>query len=266
MTDLMTWFGFKRFPFDKEIKTKNILQTDPIKECLARLDYIKRRGGIMLLTGDPGIGKTFAMRYFVENLNDNIYRYIYTALSTVNRIDLLRHISAMLGLPNRTAKSGLYTQIQQEILSSKEQHGRTLFIIIDEAHLLKPGPLQELRLLTNFKMDSCDPFVLILAGQSDLRRTMEFSIMEPLAQRLAMRFHIAPLQLHEVEGYLIHHIQLAGCSEMLFSKSTISAIHEMSFGIPRKIGNIAVQGLTYAMFDQKRSVSPEMILKIGNND
>jgi len=37
------------------------MDTEPLKECLARLEYIKRRGGILLLTGDPGIGKTLAL-------------------------------------------------------------------------------------------------------------------------------------------------------------------------------------------------------------
>jgi hypothetical protein len=54
MKDLLGWFGLKHFPFDKNIKPKNVLDTEPLKECSARLDYIKRRGGIMLLTGDPG--------------------------------------------------------------------------------------------------------------------------------------------------------------------------------------------------------------------
>ncbi len=62
MKDLLAWFGLKAFPFDKHIKTQEVLETEPFKECAARLDYIKRRGGILLLTGDPGVGKTLALR------------------------------------------------------------------------------------------------------------------------------------------------------------------------------------------------------------
>ncbi len=60
-----------------------------------------------------------------------------------------------MGLENRFSKSGNYQQIQKELLDCKEQRGRTVVLVIDEAHLLKPGPVEEIRLLTNFKMDSC---------------------------------------------------------------------------------------------------------------
>ncbi|MFQ5917831.1 MAG: AAA family ATPase, partial [Candidatus Binatia bacterium] len=62
MKELLAWFGLKRFPFDKNIKVQDALDTEPLKESLARLEYIKRRGGILLLTGDPGVGKTLALR------------------------------------------------------------------------------------------------------------------------------------------------------------------------------------------------------------
>ena len=45
MKDLLAWYGLKRFPFDKNIKSAQAMDTEPLKECLARLDYIKRRGG-----------------------------------------------------------------------------------------------------------------------------------------------------------------------------------------------------------------------------
>ena len=173
MNDILSWYGLKRFPFDKHLKTKHLMDSGPLKECTARLDYIKRRGGIMLLTGDPGVGKTVALRRFVEGLNDNLFRAVYTPLSTLNRFDLLRHINAKLGLPSRASKSAIYSQIQRELLDSREQRGRTVVILLDEAQLLKIGSLQEL--LTNFKMDSFDPFILILilAGQSELKRIMD---------------------------------------------------------------------------------------------
>ena len=168
MKDLLAWYGLKRFPFDKNIKSAQAMDTEPLKECLARLSYIKRRGGILLLTGDPGVGKTLALRKYAQNLNPNLFKTLYTPLSTLSRSDILYHLNRMLGLPGRLSKSAVYTQIQKALLESKEQMGKTVVLIIDEAHLLQTGPLEELRLLTNFKMDSYDPFILVLAGQSAL--------------------------------------------------------------------------------------------------
>ena len=262
MKELLAWFGLKRFPFDKNIKVQDALDTEPLKECLARLDYVKRRGGILLLTGDPGVGKTLALRRYVQNLNENLFKTYYTPLSTLSRSDILYHLNRMLGLPSRLSKSAVYAQIQQALLESKEQMGKTVLLVIDEAHLLQTGPLEELRLLTNFKMDSYDPFILVLSGQSDLRRVMEFAVMEPFNQRIAMRYHMPGLNLDQSKHYIIHHLELAGAKEPIFDEKALEAVHEVSFGIPRKIGAVTEQALTYAMFDHKRSVSAQTVLKV----
>jgi len=262
MKDLSAWFGFNRFPFDKNIKPQEALDTEPLNEALARLDYIKRRGGILLLTGDPGVGKTLALRRFVHALNENLFNTYYTPLATLSRADLLYHINRLLGLPQRLSKSAIYVQIQQAILESKEQLGKTVLLIIDEAHLLQTGPLEELRLLTNFKMDSYDPFILILSGQSDLRRVMDFAVMEPFNQRIAIRCHMPPLTPDQSKHYVTHHLKLAGASEPIFDDKALDCVHEVSFGIPRKIGAVAEAALTYAMFDQKRTVNADIVLKV----
>jgi type II secretory pathway predicted ATPase ExeA len=262
MKELLAWFGLKRFPFDKNIKVQDALDTEPLKECLARLEYIKRRGGILLLTGDPGVGKTLALRHYVQNLNENLFKIYYTPLSTLSRSDILYHLNRMLGLTPRMSKSALYTQIQKNLLDSKEQLGKTILLAIDEAHLLQTGPLEELRLLTNFKMDSYDPFILVLSGQSDLRRVMEFAVMEPFNQRIAMRYHMPGLNLDQSKHYVTHHLKLAGAKEPILDEKALEAVHEVSFGIPRKIGAVTEQALTYAMFDHKRTLTADMVLKV----
>jgi len=262
MKDLLAWFGLKRFPFDKNIKPQDVMDTEPLKECSARLNYIKRRGGILLLTGDPGVGKTLALRRYVQELNENLFKTFYTPLSTLSRADLLYHINRLLALPPRLSKSAVYTQIQQALLESKEQLGKTVVLIIDEAHLLQTGPIEELRLLTNFKMDSYDPFILVLSGQSDLRRIMEFAVMEPFNQRIAMRYHLPALSPQQTKDYGLHHLKLAGAQEPILDDKALEAVYEISFGIPRKIGAVIEQALTYAMFDNKRTVTAEMVLKV----
>lgn len=266
MKDLLAWFGFKHYPFDKEIKTADVVDTPILTETLARLDYMKRRGGIMLLTGDPGVGKTTAIRRFADTLNDNLFNVIYTPLSTLNRTDILRHINSLLGLQNRFTKSANYQQIQKELLDSREQRGRTVVLIIDEAHLLKPGPLEEIRLLTNFKMDSFDPFLLILSGQSDLKRMMNFAVMEPLNQRIRMRYHMIGLSEQDTINYITSRLQWAGCKAPIFKEDALAAIREYSYGFPRLIGNICEESLTYAMFCDQKTVDADMILKIKTTD
>jgi type II secretory pathway predicted ATPase ExeA len=63
-----------------------------------------------------------------------------------------------------------------------------------------------------------------------------------------------------------HHLKLAGAREPILDEHALEAVHQVSFGIPRKIGTVVEQALTYAMFDQKRAVTAEMILKVKNLD
>ena len=88
---------------------------------------------------------------------------------------------------------------------------------IDEAHLLQPDQLEELRLLTNSEMDSASPFAAILAGQPTLNRQLRMGMLAALDQRIATRFAIKPMDLAESAAYLRHHLTLAGRDEPLFA-------------------------------------------------
>jgi type II secretory pathway predicted ATPase ExeA len=266
MKELVAWFGLKRYPFDKQIKPAEALVSEPFQECAARLEYIKRRGGMMLLTGDPGVGKTLVLRCFCDSLNENLFKPIYSPLSTLNRFDMLRHLNRLLSLTPRGSKSANYSQIQHCLLDTRQNQGKTVLIILDEAHLLRPGTLEELRLLTNFKMDSFEPFILILSGQSELKRIMEFAVLEPLNQRLAIRYHMPGLSPEQTRQYISHQLKLAGAHEPILDEMAMDAVYEVSFGIPRRIGAITEQALTYAMFSDKRTVDADMVLKVKSLD
>jgi general secretion pathway protein A len=260
--DFTSFFGLKTFPFDKHIKAAAAIDTSPFREALARLDFMKQRSGIMLLTGDPGVGKTIALRRFVDTANDNLFTPIYTPLTTLRGSDLLRHLNDKLGLVHRASKAVLYRQIQHEVLESREQRGKTIVFIIDEAHHLQIGPFNDLRLLLNFKMDSFDPFILVLAGHSDLKRFMDYSVMEPFSQRLAMRFHMPPLEPNETAEYVTKLMKHAGAREPIFKDDALAALHELAFGIPRRVGTLAEEALTYAMCANLRTIDADLIMKI----
>ena len=86
--------------------------------------------------------------------------------------------------------------------------------------------------------------------------------MEPLTQRLALRYHMPGLSPKDTGEYVRHQMALAGAPDPIFADDALAAIHEFSFGIPRRIGAIAEQALTYAMFDDKRSVDANIVLRV----
>ena len=122
---------------------------------------------------------------------------------------------------------------------------------VDEAHLLQPDQLEELRLLTNSEMDSASPFAGILAGQPTLNRQLRMGIFAALDQRIATRFTIKPMDLAESAAYLKHHLTLAGREEPLFADDAIARLHRVSNGLPRALNNAATAALIAAAADGK---------------
>ena len=77
-----------------------------------------------------------------------------------------------------------------------------------------------------------------------------------------MRHYMPPLSPEQSKLYVTHHLKLAGAKEPILDERALEAVHEIPFGIPRKIGAVTEQALTYAMFDHKRSVSAQIVLKV----
>lgn len=259
---IQAYFGFKRIPFDKEIKTEQMFDSYDIKEAFLRLQLLKQSRGIFCLTGEPGAGKTSVLRKFVNELNPQTHAHCYTPHSTINRTDLYRQLSNLLKLPMKMRKSDLFQQLQKAILELHTAQGKTPVIILDEAHLMDHDSLTELVLITNFQMDSKSPFLLILIGQPDLRETLNRRLHEPLNQRISLRYHMAGIQTdEEAADYIRHHLKLAGRIDPLFDDQSISMLRQLGQGLPRKIGNLAHASLTLAMVKRVQTVAPDLVIQ-----
>jgi len=126
-----------------------------------------------------------------------------------------------------------------------ERHRRVV-LILDEAHLLDPAQLEELRLLTNSEMDSASPFAGLLVGQPTLNRQLRMGTFAALDQRIATRFSIKPMDLAESASYLRHHLSLAGRDEPLFADDAIARLHRVASGLPRALSNAATAAIIAA--------------------
>lgn len=258
------YFGLKFLPFSKELDTGDFFQSYDLKESLGRLNYIKQHRGIFLLTGEPGGGKTSVLRTFVDQLNPQSHECHYTPHATVSKSEIYRQLNGLLRLTPAMSKSKLYSQIQEAIWDKYRHQGVTPCVILDEAHLMGIDTLQELILLANFKMDSKVPFILILTGQPMLKDLLRRRALEALNQRIGLRYHIGGLNLDECRPYIEHHLKLAGRTEQLFDDSCYEMIHQIAQGLPRKIGNICTDAMTYVQMKGLRKIDSEIIHIAGN--
>jgi type II secretory pathway predicted ATPase ExeA len=132
------------------------------------------------------------------------------------------------------------------LAAEAEERHRMVVIVIDEAHLMQPDQLEELRLMTNAEMDSASPFAGILVGQPTLARQLRMGTFAALDQRIATRYAIKPMDLAESAAYLRHHMTLAGREEPLFADDAVARLHRISSGLPRALNNAATAALIAA--------------------
>lgn len=237
------YFGMSKEPFPKDIPPDELFMSCQFKELSTRLDYLVKQKGIGLLTGGAGSGKTTVLRSVGHTLNPGLYKILYLPNTTGSILDLYKSLADLVGLVASSSRAKLYLQIHQEIKHLVESKKISPLLIVDEAHLLRIETLEELRLLTNYHMDSKNYLTLILVGQSELRRKLQLNINEPLNQRIVMRYHLEGLGRQELPLYLTHCLSRAGVGHPLFSEPAIEAIYQSSKGVPRKVNLIAHYGL-----------------------
>ncbi|HHW47739.1 MAG TPA: AAA family ATPase [Clostridiaceae bacterium] len=259
------FFGLKYNPFGKEIDISDVYESEDMKELNSRFRYIQNIRGIFLLVGEPGMGKSTALRKFAAGLNPGLYKPCYFSLSTVTVMDFYRGLLISLGEEPSHKKVTMFHQIQQAIASLYYNQKITPVIMLDEVQLLSNSILEELRLLFNFKMDSENPFILILSGQSQIRNKLQLAVNAPLRQRIAVKYVMQGLKPEELPDYISTRLKAAGLHENIFTQTATEAIYSASKGTPRLVNSLATASLMYACSIKQKHIDEEIVYQ-GQRD
>lgn len=244
-------FGLERTPFSKSIAAKDLFVRQAHAEAVARIGFCVVESALGVVTGEVGAGKTVAVPAAVSGLDPTRHQVIYIANPAFGTRGLYVTIVRALGAEPRFHKAEVMAQAADLLAAEEDERHRRVVIVIDEAHLLTPEQLEEIRLLTNAKMDSASPFAGILVGQPTLSRQLRMGVFAALDQRIATRFAIKAMDLGESAAYLRHHLALVGRDEPLFADDAVARLQRASNGLPRALNNAATAAMIAAAADGK---------------
>ena len=252
-------FGLLRHVFDNEIDVDALFESKAAKELEARLVYLFGLRGIGLVTGDAGTGKTTVTRKVTCGLHQGLHRVFYVPLSTGNVMDIYKSIAWEFGLPTERSRAALYKCIRDEVSRLCLEAKLRPILIIDEAQNLRSDVLEDLRLLTNYRMDSENRLTLLFIGQVELRRRLSMTVHEALSQRIVVRHHVGGLERDEVRLYLEHLLRIAGTEVQLFDEPAVEALFQATNGLPRMVNRLAHHALNAAAVTKAKTVAADHV-------
>ena len=259
------FFRLTRDPFSISPDPRYLFMSHSHHEALAHLMYGTRSsGGIVVLTGEIGAGKTTVCRCFLDQVPDNCsVGYIFNPKLRVS--ELLRaiceefHIVVPRNEGYIVGKKDYIDAINRHLLEAHAQ-GRNNVLVIDEAQNLAVDVLEQLRLLTNLETSERKLLQIILIGQPELRDILARPDLEQLAQRVIARYHLGALTEQETASYIQHRLSTAGLATTSpFQQPHMQLIHQLTRGIPRRINLLCDRALLGAYAHGRHEVDRDII-------
>ena len=261
MRGYKAFFGITGAPFAKGIPTASLLRYGQFEELADYLAYVAEEGSIGLVSGEIGVGKSTALRAFVESLDDRQCHACYVGDADATR-SVFRRLAWSFGMRAAHLKGDLRDDVHARIAALWAEHKKRTLLLIDDAQVLGSPGLQELRLLTNFHCDGDSPIGLVLAGDTTLREQAKDPRNRALAERIMVRYHLAGLSLAETRAYIQAHLSAVDADPDLFNAGAIGLIFHHSKGLPRRINKIAIQSLIKAGHKEVRPIDEAIVTAV----
>jgi general secretion pathway protein A len=210
------------------------------RRAMAYLEYgLHQNEGFIVVTGEVGAGKTTILRSLLSKLDPAQVVAGQLVSTQLDAEDMLRLAASSFGLRTKgIEKSDLLLSLEAFLVATSQQ-GKRALLIVDEAQNLTPRAVEELRMLSNFQLETHALLQSFLVGQPEFRRTMQSPEMSQLRQRVIAACHIGPMDLEETRGYVEHRLKCVGWNgDPQFLPGAFDAIFQGTGGVPRRINSV----------------------------
>lgn len=246
--NMLVRYGLKWNPFSPEIPTEACLVTPPIEHFAWRVENLAREGGFALITGDPGSGKSVAMRIVVHRLacqRDTVVGILTRPQSSLN--DFYRELGDLFGVQlsphNRWAGATVLRERWQRHIEAELFRA---ILVVDEAQEMHPMVLNELRFLSSADLDSRSLLTVVLCGDDRLPKKFQTPELVALGTRIRVRLPLGHASPDELVGYLRHVMGEAGNGQLM-TPQLVTALAEHAAGNVRILMSMAGELLDAAV-------------------
>lgn len=257
------FFGLKFNPFDPGLPVEALHIPATVDAFCRRIEASLNDGGFAMVTGDPGCGKSVALRLLAQRLSTHRDVMVATIDHPQSRpSDFYRELGDRFGVPlSMTNRWGgfkaLRTRWSEHIASC---HLRPI-LIIDEAQQMIDAVFAELRILASKEFDSQSLLSVVFAGDSRLVDRFRHPDMIPLGTRIRRRLVVDYASRDELLACLTHVLDAAGNSALL-SKELQATLVDHAAGNHRVLMNTADELLAAAFERQKPVLDEKLFLDV----
>lgn len=219
--------------------------------------------GFVVITGEIGSGKTTLLQSFLSELDDDVV-YAIVSQTQLTPTQFLQAVLTEFGFKPFNKRKVELLDMLNMFLIEQYSNGKKVVLIVDEAQNLTHKVLEEIRLISGIETHKEKVLRIILAGQPELRDTLDSAGLKQLVQRVRLRFHLGPLDRHEMREYIDHRLSIAGAETRLFDEDSFDMIYRYAGGVPRLINTLCDTALLCAFADEKSTVAREDVMAAIN--
>jgi type II secretory pathway predicted ATPase ExeA len=260
---LQTLYGLKWNPFLPDAPLEGLVAGAAIEHFAWRIEQMGTEGGFALITGDPGIGKSVALRFVVARLASvRDLQVAVLARPHSHVADFYRELGDLFGVTlsphNRWAGS--------RVLRDRwRQHTESTLcrpvLVIDEAQEMYPATLNELRFLCSADLDARRLLTVVLAGDRRLTESFRSPELLPLGSRIRVRLNLEAASAEDLATALRHALQAAGNPELM-TAGLIDTLTAHAAGNHRLLMNLGAELLAAAVRDKLPRLDEQLFLHV----
>ena len=260
-TSDLGWFDLRIAPFSKEISDDDLWMPTSKVELINDLAEAIEAHATVLLTGEPGVGKTCVLRALRRRLAPDIFRLTYCHNATLGRRDFYRQLCVALGLTPCATAAGVFYAVSTHVEELGKERVHPVFLL-DEAHLLHQDVLDHLHILLNYQWDSRALLSLVLIGLPELESQLERRRNRSLFSRIHHRLAIDDASADDIAEYISHRLKLAGADKSIFAADAIALMHEHATGALRDIDRLAHGAMRDAARRKRKTVDRDAVERV----